>query len=43
MNVRLAVQLLSNSVAKAIAFCGEQQYIDDKYNWRDVRVIVNFN
>jgi len=42
MNVRLAVQLLSNTVSKAITFCGEQQYID-KYNWRDVRVIDKFN
>lgn len=36
MNVRLAVQLFSNSVSKAIAYCGEQQFIKN-YNWKDVK------
>lgn len=41
MNVKLAVQLLSNTVSKAIAFCGEQKYIDIN-NWKDASVMITF-
>lgn len=34
MNVRLAVNIFSNSVSKAIAFCGEKNYMKN-YNWRE--------
>ncbi|KAE9526262.1 hypothetical protein AGLY_013893 [Aphis glycines] len=40
MNVRLAVQLLSNSVSKAIAYYGENKYID-KYNWKNVAEMIS--
>lgn len=40
MNVKLAAQLLSNTVAKAITFCGERGDLNT-YNWRDVS-IMNF-
>ncbi|KAF0747007.1 Uncharacterized protein FWK35_00017675 [Aphis craccivora] len=41
MNVRLAVQLLSNSVSKAIAYyyC-ENKYID-KYNWKNAAEMIS--
>ncbi|XP_029345847.1 uncharacterized protein LOC115034159 [Acyrthosiphon pisum] len=35
MNVRLAANVFSNSVSKAIAYCGEKNYLD-KYNWKEV-------
>lgn len=39
MNVKLAAQLLSNTVAKAITFCGEKGDLNT-YNWRDVSIII---
>ncbi|CAI6369848.1 unnamed protein product [Macrosiphum euphorbiae] len=35
MNVRLAANVFSNSVSKAIAYCGEKN-CPDKYNWKEV-------
>lgn len=37
MNVKLAAQLFSNTVAKAISFCGEQKFIEN-YNWQEVKI-----
>lgn len=37
MNVKLAVQLFSNSVAKALSFCGNKNIIID-YNWKEVQI-----
>lgn len=37
MNVKLATQLFSNTVAKAISFCGEQKFIEN-YNWQEVKI-----
>jgi len=36
MNIKLAVQLFSNSVAKAIRFCGNKNIITN-YNWKEVK------
>jgi len=40
MNVKLASQVFSDTVAKAIAYCGEKNYLD-KQNWKDVRKVFN--
>jgi len=39
MNVKLAAQLLSNTVAKAITFCGNRGDLNT-YNWRDVSIMI---
>jgi len=36
MNVKLALQVFSDTVAKTIAYCGEKHYLD-KLNWKDLR------
>jgi len=38
MNVRLASNVFSNTVAKAILFCGNNKYIN-YYNWKEVKLI----
>lgn len=40
MNVRLAANLFSNTVAKAILFCGNNKYMIN-YNWKEVKLIHN--
>lgn len=35
MNVKLAAQIFSNSVSKAITFCGQKGYLKTN-NWKDV-------
>ncbi|CAI6361011.1 unnamed protein product [Macrosiphum euphorbiae] len=43
MNVKLASQVFSDTVAKAIAYCGEKNYLD-KQNWKDAsEMILLFN
>jgi len=42
MRVKPAAQLLSNTVAKAIYFCGEKKYIDS-FNWKEASDHVMFN
>jgi len=42
MNVKLASQVFSDTVAKAIAYCGEKNYLD-KLNWKDVRKLLNLS
>jgi len=37
MNVRLAVQVFSNGVAKAISFWGNNNLITE-YNWKEVQI-----
>jgi len=39
MNVRLAVNVFSNTVSKSLSFCGQQQMID-KYNWKEVSSVL---
>lgn len=39
MNVRLAVNVFSNTVSKALSFCGQQHMID-KYNWKEVSSVL---
>ncbi|KAF0739127.1 general transcription factor II-I repeat domain-containing protein 2-like, partial [Aphis craccivora] len=39
MNVRLAANVFSNSVSKAIAYCGEKHYLD-KYNRKEASEII---
>lgn len=34
MRVKLAAQLLSNTVAKTISFCGENNLLDS-FNWKE--------
>jgi len=38
MNVKLAAQLFSNSVSKAISFCGEIKLIEE-YNWKEISIL----
>jgi len=38
MNVKLAVQIFSNTVAKAISFCGERNYMNN-LNWAEASII----
>jgi len=38
MNVRLAANLFSNSVSRAIAYCGEKNYVNN-YNWKEESII----
>lgn len=38
MNVRLAVNVFSNTVSKALSFCG-QNHVIDKYNWKNVSIV----
>jgi len=42
MRVKPAAPLLSNTVAKAISFCGEKKYIDS-FNWKEASNCVMFN
>lgn len=37
MNVKLAAHVFSHTVAKAIAYCGENNYINT-FNWKDVNI-----
>lgn len=37
--MKLAAQLLSNTVAKAITFCGNRGDLNT-YNWRDVSIMI---
>jgi len=38
MNVRLAANVFSNTVAKATLFCGNNKHING-YNWKEVNLI----
>jgi len=38
MNVKLAAQIFSNTVAKAISFCGERNYMNN-LNWEKASII----
>lgn len=42
MNVKLAVQIFSNSVSKAIAYLGEMVYFY-LYSWKDINLNITFN
>ena len=41
MRVKLAAQLLSNTVAKAISFCGEKNLFDS-FKWKEASNYVMF-
>jgi len=39
MNVKLAAHLFSNTVFKALLFCGNNNYINN-YNWKEVSLVI---
>lgn len=40
MNVKLAAQIFSNTVAKAFSFCGERNYMNN-LNWEEASIIFS--